>query len=71
MINVLKVGSDISLGTDRENPVAPPQLSTQVSRSSCQNKGDKDPLSIFPANYVETQACGAFVQQHLPWLPVK
>lgn len=57
--------------TDRENPVTPPQLSTQVSRPPCQDEGDEDAFPILPTDDVEAQACGAFVQQHLPWLPAK
>lgn len=57
--------------TDRENPVAPPQFTTQVSRPACQDEGDEDAFSILPANDVEAQACGALVQQHFPWLPAK
>lgn len=60
-----------SWNTDWENPVAPPQLAAQVSRPSSQDEGDKNPLSILPADYVEAQAGGALVQHHLSRLPAK
>lgn len=64
-------GQGLSLqhdGTHRQDAVSSPQLSTEVSRASSQDKGDEDPLSILSPDDVEAQSCGAFVQDDFPGL---
>ena len=49
----------------RDKAVSFPQLPTQVCRASCQDEGDEDALSIFPAHDVEAQPRGSSVEHHL------
>ena len=47
------------------------QLSTEVSWPPCQDERDKDSLSILSPNDVESQTCGASVDQDSARLPRK
>lgn len=52
-----------------EDLIALVQLSAEVSWPPCQDERDEDPLPILPSNDVESQACGASVNQNSTRLP--
>lgn len=52
-----------------EDLIALVQLSAEVSWPPGQDEGDEDSLSVFSSNNVESQTCGASVDQNPAWLP--
>ena len=52
-----------------EDLVALAKLSAEVRRSSGQDEGDEDALSILSSHDVEAQPCGAPMDQHPPRIP--
>lgn len=47
------------------------QLSAEVSGPPCQDERDEDSLSVLPSDDVESQACGASVDQNSTRVPRK
>lgn len=56
--------------THREEAISFPQLPAQVSRTSCENEGDENSLSVLSTYDVKAQTCGSTVQHHFPRLSV-
>lgn len=52
-----------------EDLIALVQLAAEVRWPSCQDEGDKDSLSVFSPDNVESQTCGAPVDQNSARLP--
>lgn len=55
----------------RHQPVALPQLATEVSWTPGQDEGDEDSFAVLTAYDVEAQPGGPAVQHHLPGLPAR
>lgn len=54
-----------------EDLIALVQLSTEVSWPSCQDERDKDSLPVLSSDNVESQTCGASVDENSARLPRK